>query len=182
MPSLPATANDPLWPITLLNALRITHYESVESRTAIAQCLLGIDHFKRGAYAPAMAHFEQTLAQMAATETLPLVDALTLGYLGQIYQRRRQHWYALACYDAALETCESEGTPAARYCQMNLYGWLAELCQCCGHDDLAKDYYAKALDLRRQLNPGGSVRSTPRADDWPVRSIFGVAAWKPEFG
>ena len=50
--------NDSHWPVTLLNAVRIATYESEDSRTAIAQCLLGFDHFQQGAYAKAMALFE----------------------------------------------------------------------------------------------------------------------------
>lgn len=178
MQSLSATAIDSLWPITQLNAARIATYKSEGCRAAIAQCLLGFDHFQRGAYAEAMTHFEQTLSQLEATAPLPVVDALTLGYMGQIYRLRSQHWFALACYEAALDACESEGTSPARYCQMKLYGWLAELCQCCGHDDLANDYCSKALHLRHQLNQESLTPSSRPVFCWPPSSALShQSAW-----
>jgi tetratricopeptide (TPR) repeat protein len=168
------TTNDSHWPVMLLNAVRIATYESEDSRTAIAQCLLGFDHFQQGAYAKAMTLFEHTLAQLDATQNLPLVEAIALGYMGQIYQLRSQHWYALACYEAALDACQSEGTPLAHYCQMKLYGWLTELCQRCGHEDVANDYCNKALRLRQQLNQTAPTpsQSTRSVWHWSPRGMF----------
>lgn len=160
MQSSSTTATDSLWPATLLNAAGIPAYKSEDSQAAIAQCLLGFDHFQHRAYAQAMPRFEQALALLEATAKFPLLEAIALGYMGQIYTLKSQYWYALACYEAALDACQTEDSTAARYCQMKLYGWLAELCQRCGHDDLANDYCSKALYLRHQLNQDAQTQPT----------------------
>jgi tetratricopeptide (TPR) repeat protein len=154
MTSLSAADTDSLWLMTQINTACMTTNPSQSHQSAIAQSLLGFNDFQRGAYAEAMVHFEQALSRLESAASLPVVEALILGYMGQIYSLRGQHWFALACYDAALDTCKREDNSSARYCQMKLYGWVAELCQCCGHDDLANHYCNEALALRHQLNQG----------------------------
>jgi tetratricopeptide (TPR) repeat protein len=152
MPSPPQTATDLDWPIALLSVVRSAENKPAGTSAAIDQCLSGFYHFQQQAYSQAMTQFEHTLVLLEDTEGLPLVDAIALGHMGQIYTLQHQHWYALACYEAALDACQGQDNDPARYCQMKLYGWLAELCQHCGHNDMASDYCRKALHLRQQLN------------------------------
>jgi len=153
MTTLTPTFDSPTtsWPKTMLVNLRLCG----RRQYALVQCLRGLSYFHQGVYSQAIRFFNQTLALIETTAPVPLLEAITLGYMGQAYAVQSQYWFALACYDAALDVCHSQDSPALRYCQMNLLGWLADLCLCCGYRELANTYAAEALQLKKTISTGG---------------------------
>lgn len=122
---------------------------------ALTWCLRGIECFQKGAYAQAQVLFQRAIAQIKGCPHLTDVEAVALGYLGRVYSAQQQYWFALACYEAALDLCQ---TPLAHphllaHCQMKIYGWMADLCHSCRRHDLAAFYCTQALSLKQGLIP-----------------------------
>ena len=122
-----------------------------QNRHARALCLQGIRYFQRGAYAQAMDCLDRGLNLWQETDGNLLADGIALSYLGQLYAKQKQNWFALACYKAALSACRSHDSAKSRLFQAQIYDWLANLCRHCGHDDLAKTYRSTAVLIRQEL-------------------------------
>jgi len=119
-----------------------THY-------AAALHLLGQIHVYQGHYALAVQHIEQVLAirhelRDEVGEALALVD------LGRAYQAQDQYWYALACYEGALDIGQSlEAVFEGAWFEARVRRLMAKLCRTCGRWDLAIKHHLEALALGR---------------------------------
>ncbi|MEA5449382.1 hypothetical protein VB780_12435 [Leptolyngbya sp. CCNP1308] len=122
-----------------------------QNRYASALCLQGIRHFQQGAYSQAMDCLNQGLHLWQETDKNILAEGIALGYLGQLYAKQQQYWFAHACYQAALSACRSHNSVKSRLFQAQIYGWLADMCRHCGYDDLVKTHHATAALIRQEL-------------------------------
>ncbi len=177
MTTLTPTFDSPTtsWPKTMLVNLRLCG----RRQYALVHCLRVLSYFRQGAYSQAIRFFNQTLALIETTTPVPLLEAITLGYMGQAYAVQSQYWFALACYEAALDVCHSQNSPEICYCQMKLLGWLADLCLCCGYRELANTYAAEALQLKQMMAPDHTPDKPAPCSAFPVGGSLPKAL--PEF-
>jgi len=122
-----------------------------QNRYAVSLCLKGIRYFHQHAYLQALVCLNRGLNNWQETTGNLLAEAVAMGYLGQIYAKQHKFWFALACYKAALSLCRPRNSATSRKFQAKLHEWLAELCQNCGHDDLAHSHLSTATHLRQGI-------------------------------
>jgi len=132
-------------------ALEDTAVPANSQRYAKALCLQGIRYFQQGDYPQAMYCLNRGLHLWQETPSNLLAEGIALGYLGQLYVKQQQYWFAEACYRAALSTCRGHNSVKSRLFQAQIYDWLAELCRHCSYDDLAKTHQSTATLIRQDL-------------------------------
>lgn len=125
-----------------------THNPSrLRSHHAAALHLLGNANFHLGHQALAVKQLEKVLSIRYELQDA-IGEALVLADLGQVYQARRQLWYALACYEGALDICQPhEVAFEGGWFEAKVRCLMAELYRSCGHWDLALKHYLEALAL-----------------------------------
>ena len=119
----------------------------VKAHQAAALHLLGQVNFWEGHYTAAVRQLEQVLTIRHELKD-EVGEALALADLGQVYQAQAQYWYALACYEGALDMGQSlEAAFEGRWFEAKVRRRMAKLCRTCGHWDLAIKHHLEALAL-----------------------------------
>lgn len=119
----------------------------VKTHYAAALHLMGQVNIYQGHYAVAVKQLEQVLAIRHELKD-EVGEALALVDLGQVYQAQSQYWYALACYEGALDMGQSlEAVFEGRWFEAKVRRRMAKLCRTCGHWDLAIKHHLEALAL-----------------------------------
>ncbi|WP_198807773.1 tetratricopeptide repeat protein [Leptolyngbya sp. BL0902] len=119
----------------------------VQTHHAAALHLLGQANFCEGHYALAVKQLEQALSIRHRLGD-EVGEALVLVDLGQVYQAQSQYWYALACYEGALDMAQSKSAVfEGRWFEVKVRRKMAKLCRLCGHGDLAMKHHLEALAL-----------------------------------
>jgi len=120
-----------------------------EDTTGYAAALhtLGMNYFYLRRYRAALKSLEKALA-LRHDQGDNLGEAITLGCMGRVYDAQGERWYALACYEAALEGYgqyqpQLEGH---RY-EVIIRIRIARLALNTGHSDLAIAHFEAALVL-----------------------------------
>ncbi|TVQ11315.1 MAG: tetratricopeptide repeat protein [Leptolyngbya sp. DLM2.Bin27] len=122
---------------------------------AAALHLLGTVNFHQGHYALAVKQFEKVLAIRYELHD-QMGEALVMADLGRAYQAQAKYWYALACYEGALDICQPlEAALEGGWFEAKVRCLMARLCRACGHQDLAIKHHLEALALGAEL--GSSI-------------------------
>ena len=128
-------------------SLTTKHPTEVQAHYAAALHLLGQVNFWEGHYAVAVKQLEQVLAIRQALQD-EVGEALALVDLGQVYQAQSQYWYAIACYEGALDMGQAlEAVFEGSWFEAKVRRLVAKLCRTCGHWDLAIKHHLEALAL-----------------------------------
>jgi tetratricopeptide (TPR) repeat protein len=134
--------------------LNTNNYSLFRSQYAAALNLLGSANFYQGRHALALRQLEKVISIRCELQD-EVGEALTMVMMGQVYQARQQVWYALACYEGALEICQwRASTFDGGWFEAQVRCLIAQLRESCGHWDLALKQYFEALTLRRAVEAG----------------------------
>ncbi len=132
----------------------VGNYSLLRSQYAAALHLLGSANFYQGRYALALRQLEKVISIRCELQD-EVGEALTMVMVGQVYQAQKLLWYALACYEGALEICQwRASTFDGGWFEAQVRCLIAQLCEGCGYWDLALKHYHEALTLRRRVEAG----------------------------
>ncbi len=132
---------------SVAKASRPNSSPNVKAHQAAALHLLGQVNFWEGHYTAAVCQLEQVLAIRHELKD-EVGEALALVDLGQVYQAQAQYWYALACYEGALDMGQAlEAVFEGSWFEAKGRRLVAKLCRTCGHWDLATKHHLEALAL-----------------------------------
>ncbi|WP_017302225.1 tetratricopeptide repeat protein [Nodosilinea nodulosa] len=133
---------------TFTKALRAEgHQPMVRSDYAAALHLLGQANFHQGHFFLALKRFEKALALRNQLHD-DVGEALVLVDMGRVYHAQRQYWFALACYEGALDIGRLHETALeGRWFEAEIRHLIAQVCRVCGHQDLALKHDLEALAL-----------------------------------
>lgn len=121
------------------------------SQHAMALHNLGVAYHLLGFNRAALKMLEKALALRGELWDVA-GEALTLSWMGQVYCAEQQFAYALACYEAALDTCGQRRVVFdGQWFEAGLRYLIGQLAQQCGHADLAIAHYLAALSLGETL-------------------------------
>ncbi|MEO1069747.1 MAG: tetratricopeptide repeat protein, partial [Cyanobacteria bacterium J06638_6] len=116
--------------------------------------LLGQTSYYQGQFSLALKQLEQALTLRHQLRD-DVGEALVLVDMGRAYRAQQQYWYALACYESALDIAQlREATFEGTWFEAEVRHAIAQLCRACGHLDLALKHELEALALGHQ----GSIR------------------------
>ncbi len=128
-----------------------TQDKTIRSQYALALHQLGCCHYHQGRYSVALKMLERCLAIRQDLKD-DLGEALTFVAIGGVYVARQQYLYGLACYEAALEICpQQEALLEGSWFEAMVRGLIAQVCEQCGHWDLALSHYLAAFALGREV-------------------------------
>lgn len=132
---------------SVAKASRTKHSPNIKAHQAAALHLLGQVNFWEGHYTAAVRQLEQVLAIRHELKD-EVGEALVLVDLGQVYQAQARYWYALACYEGALDMGQAlEAAFEGSWFEAKVRRKMAKLCRTCGHWDLAIKHHLEALAL-----------------------------------
>ncbi|MGB3308723.1 MAG: tetratricopeptide repeat protein [Nodosilinea sp.] len=117
---------------------------------AAALHLLGVVNFYQGHYVLAAKQLEKVLAIRYELQD-EIGEALVIADMGRVYQAQKKFWYALACYEGALDICQPlEAAFEGGWFEAKVRRLIAQLYRICGHRDLAVRHHLEALVLGQE--------------------------------